>query len=175
MNEKMFVGVDPGLNGGIAIINQKGIATARVMPTVAIKRGGKNRHTYDHAELARLFKEIGEADCYVCVEEQQAFPGQGVVSMYSIGYGYGMLIQCLHDFNIRFETVKAKEWQKMFGILGKKGDTKTQAARVCKKLYPKVNLYSSIRATKPHSGKADAILICTYGKKEYERRKEGLI
>ena len=103
----LFCGIDPGYKGGIAVINHKGIATVRPMPVIVINKGkkGKRRRAYDHAEFARLFSKIGEKDCYACVEEQQAFPGQGVVSMFSAGCGFCMIKQCLHDFGISHEVV----------------------------------------------------------------------
>lgn len=175
----IFIGIDPGLQGGIATIREDGVV-ARPMFTVTIEKAGKKRKAYDHAALSDYLWKASPRDFYAIIEEQHPmvrFRGgkkqkQGVTSTFSIGYGFGALRQCLFDFNIPHDVVRAKEWQKTYGIHGKKGDTKEQALEVCKELFPDVNLLATTRSKKPHSGLVDAILIAEWGKRRYEERND---
>lgn len=174
----LFIGIDPGINGGIAEISG-GTAVAIRMPTITIERAGKKRKVYDHEWLSNFFRHKMNMraiyPCYVVLEEQHPMvrfrdgkkQKQGVTSTFSTGYGFGALRQCLYDNDLKHEVVRAKEWQREFCISGKLGDTKAQALSVCWGLFPDVNLLASERSTKPHSGMIDALLICEYGKRKY--------
>ena len=158
-------GIDPGLQGGIATIRESGEITAHIMPTLKI---GKKR-TLDNAMLTATFSFLKTLDikCYAVLEQQQAMPKQGVVSMMSIGYGFGALKQCLVDFGIPHEVVRAQVWQKEFCISGRKGNTKAQALRICQDLFPGVNLVATERSKNPHEGIVDAMLIAEFARRKY--------
>ena len=157
-----FIGLDPGLHGGIAIITPQKIETYP-MPLFASQKG---LNAYDHFWLKRFF-ELSTSDSYAILEQQQAMPKQGVVSMLTIGYGFGTLKQGLVDFAIPHEVVRAQVWQKEFGISGRKGNTKAQALQICRDLFPNTNLLATERSKKPHEGIVDAILIAEYGRRRY--------
>ena len=157
-----FIGIDPGLHGGIAIIRPDLIETYP-MPLLSSQKG---LNAYDHFWLKRFF-ELSTSDSYAILEQQQAMPKQGVVSMLTIGYGFGTLKQGLVDFAIPHEIVRAQVWQKEFGISGRKGNTKAQALQICRDLFPNTNLLATERSKKPHEGIVDAILIAEYGRRRY--------
>ena len=174
-----YIGIDPGLHGGIAIIigeeeneTHPGGITIRTreniktfpMPLLASQKG---LTAYDHFWLKRFF-ELSTSDSYAILEQQQAMPKQGVVSMLTIGYGFGTLKQGLVDFAIPHEIVRAQVWQKEFGISGRKGNTKAQALRICQGLFPDVNLLATQRAKKPHDGIVDSLLIAEFGRRRYK-------
>lgn len=172
-----FIGIDPGLSGGIAFIEDEGeeihpggmaVKTRReivttIMPIVST---GKKR-VLDNLTLSSIFSGYDPVNCYTILEQQQAMPKQGVVSMMSIGYGFGALKQCLVDFAIPHEVVRAQVWQKEFGISGRKGNTKAQALQICQSLFPDLNLVATERAKNPHEGIVDAVLIAEYGRRRY--------
>jgi len=160
----MHIGLDPGLQGGIAIISSSSEIETLKMP---ITSQGKKK-TYDHSQLRLLFQRLYPLEPFAILEQQQPMPKQGVTSMFSIGYGFGALKQCLVDFAIPHEVVRAQVWQREFGISGRKGNTKAQALRICQSLFPDLNLLATERSKKPHEGTVDAALIA-----EYARRKHG--
>ena len=173
-----YIGIDPGLQGGIAIINPSGFATARTIPTVTIQKNGKDRTAYDHTELSNIFRELGKHGCFAVLEEQQPRPvyykdkqgkekKQGATSLYTTGCGFCMLKQVLIDFEIPHEIIPAKDWQREFGISGKKGNTKTQSIEICKRLFPNLSLLPKPRSRKDSDGLADAALIALYSKRKY--------
>ena len=160
-----FIGIDPGLQGGIATIRDSGEISTLVMPTT---KSGKKR-ILDNAMLAGTFSlsNILDIKCYAVLEQQQPMPKQGVTSMFSIGYGFGALKQCLVDFAIPHEAVRAQVWQKEFGISGRKGNTKTQALQICQSLFPDLNLLATEQSKKPHEGIVDAVLIAEFARRRY--------
>lgn len=160
-----YIGIDPGLQGAIATIHESEEITTLIMPTLKI---GKKR-TLDNAMLAGTFSlpNILGIKSYVILEQQQAMPKQGVTSMFSIGYGFGALKQCLVDFSIPHEVVRAQVWQKEFGISGRKGNTKAQALQICQSLFPNLNLLATERSKKPHEGIVDAILIAEFARRRF--------
>ena len=174
-----FIGIDPGLNGGIATITPEGIVTVIPIPTVTIQVNGKNRTRYNHTELANIFRKLGKQDCFAILEEQQPRPiyfkdkhgkekMQGATSLYTTGCGFCMLKQALVDFEISHEITPPKDWQKTFGISGGKGNTKTQSIEICKRLFPNLSLLPTPKSRKDSDGLADAALIAEFAKRRHE-------
>ena len=172
-----YIGIDPGLQGGVVIIPEEkeeihpGGTAVRTkyeietftMPVIPI---GKKK-AYNHLALRQFFVQFDAPLCYAILEEQHAMPKQGVVSMMSIGYGFGTLKQCLVDFTIPHEVVRAQVWQKEFGISGRKGNTKAQALQICQSLFPNLNLLATKLSKKPHEGIVDAVLIAEYARRRF--------
>ena len=160
----IFIGVDPGLGGGVVIMRSEGIETA-IMPTNIIEKSGKNKKIIDHKGLKEIFEVFKSVTCFATIEKQQAMSKygikQGVGAMVTLGIGYGALLQVLTDFGIPFEVVRAQVWQKEYGIAN--GDTKAQALEVCQDLFPKLNLLATKKSRVPHKGIVDAVLIMEYG------------
>ena len=165
----IYIGIDPGLNGGIVIMKPEGIETA-IMPTTTIKKAGKDKRVISHEGLKEIFKVFKSEECYATIEEQQAMTKggimQGVISMVTLGVGFGALLQVLTDFDIDFERVNPQDWQKEFGIA--RGDTKEQALEVCQGLFPKLNLLATKKSRVAHKGIVDAVLIMEYGVRRYK-------
>ena len=170
----IYIGIDPGLDGGVAIKRPSGIETA-IMPTNTIERSGKNKRIIDNTGLKKIFEVFKSVTCCAMIEKQQAMSRQGVKqgvgAMVTLGMGYGALLQALTDFEIPFEVVRAQVWQKEFGIAN--GDTKAQALEVCQSLFPNLNLLATKKSRVPHKGIVDAVLIMQYGIRRYKNgRKE---
>lgn len=162
-----YIGVDPGLNGAIVIMDDNLIVT-RVMPTIVIKKGKKNKKVLYHKGLKEIF-EVMEGESYAIIEKQHAMPKEGVSSMVTIGIGYGSLLQVLTDYNISYDEVTAQKWQKEYNIAG--GDTKKQALEVCQSLFPNLNLLATERSRKPHEGFVDAVLIAEYNRRRFHLKE----
>jgi hypothetical protein len=146
-----FIGLDPGVSGGVAIIDD-GDVRAYSMPTTP-------------QELADLLRGLGSART-VC-ERVGAARGrdgrkQGVSSAFTFGVSYGTSLGVLAALRIPHELVTPAVWQKEFGLVAsgnnnltaKKNAHKAAAAR----LFPSLRI---IHAT------ADALLLA-----EWLRRRE---
>ena len=149
----IFIGIDPGKNGGIAVID----TYEKVLQTIP----------YSDEALLDLFEKISrmydDARFSVCcLEKVGARPGQGVVSMFSFGQSVGYIKGVLEAFKIPYQEISPQKWKKEFGL----NSEKAASAEVCRKLFPDVNLLASSRCKKPHDGMAEALLMA-----EYARRK----
>ena len=140
----LFLGVDVGENGGLAVLSDHGtvVATTR-MP----------------AEDADLFAWIGQwsvkSDAiYATVERVWATPQMGVVSAFSFGGSYRAVKMALAGNHIFFEEVTPMVWQKSMRCLtgGDKNVSKAKAME----LFPLIKVTHAI---------ADALLIAEYGRR----------
>ena len=147
----LIAGIDVGKRGGIAFINLKTLrAEVYAMPN-------------DFSEIISLFERKRKEDILITlVEKQQAFPRQGVVSTFKLGIQYGMILGILKTLRIPYEEISAKKWQKvMLGNYGKKArkEIKQLSLEKAKSLFPYLDIGK-------HDGKADALLIAEYGRRE---------
>jgi hypothetical protein len=160
-------GVDPGLSGAFGIIDGTHLYGAPIPTFWITMKSGKRRRQYDYMAIRKFLEP--RKDAIVTIEEQFPMPMQGVVSQFSVGFGYGLFLGMLCGLNIDTKTVHAKTWQKEFFKRDKEKTTKEQALEALKALYPHVDLFTSERSTKPSEGIVDAILIAEYGR----RRERG--
>ena len=87
----IYIGIDPGKDGAIAAISSGAIPQVFITPTVLTGKGGKRN--YDERMMGKIFYQLIKSypDCeFVTIEKQQAMPGQGRTSMFSIGEGGGL-------------------------------------------------------------------------------------
>lgn len=148
----VFIGIDPGANGGIALIDGDTIA---VVPFT--------KETFE-SELVHFLIGLEATTSTVCVEKVGAMPGQGVTSMFNFGKNAGFIEGVLQAFNLSYQLVPPQKWKKEFSV----SKDKNTSIAVCQKLFPKANLYRTERCKKPHDGMAEALLMA-----EYARRKFG--
>ena len=85
------VGIDPGLNGAIAILEDKKVLSIIDMPVMA--DGKKNKRQLNNAQLAEILRNNTSDDdeISVVVEQVNAMPGQGVTSMFNFGQTFGAI------------------------------------------------------------------------------------
>lgn len=142
----IYIGIDPGKNGGIAFITNNDILHLR---------------PFDEDLLIRLIKNCSD-DMKCVLEKVNAMPRQGVVSMFNFGQNYGFIQGVLKAYNIPFELVPPQKWKKEFSVTS----DKNTSIEVAKRLFSQVNLKATERCKKDHDGMAEALLIA-----EYCRRK----
>lgn len=158
-----ILGIDNGLDGGLVIIDDEHedkILMKEIMPTIIVK---KSKREYDAPMIKSLinYRNVDHA----FIEKAQAMPGQGTVSMFMTGYGYGMIRGIISAMGIPYTLVHPKTWQKeMFRDLPKT-DTKSMSVIVCKRLWPKADWRASERCRKSHTGLCDAAMISEYGRR----------
>lgn len=153
-----ILGIDPGLDGGLALVSGQEITRTEPIPVVNVK---DSKREYDIAQLVRTIKHWNPD--HVLIEKQQAMKAQGVSSMFSIGNGYGIMRGVVVALGIPHTLVHPKTWQKeMFKDLPK-SDTKAMSYIVCQRLWPANSWLATLRCKKPHDGMTDAALIAEYG------------
>ena len=80
-----IIGIDPGLSGAIAILENNKVLSLFDMPVMS--EGKKNKRQLNSALLVNLIKNNIDLkdDVTVVVEQVNAMPGQGVTSMFNFG------------------------------------------------------------------------------------------
>lgn len=161
MTDKYFIGIDPGINGGMACLDKHGNIVK--MTTMPVSKVGTKMKLDPRAIVAWLRGCYTEEEVkIVAIEEQRPMHRQGVTSTFSIGRGYGILEGILATLELPYEVVGAHHWQKeMFRGLPK-GNTKDLSAKVAQQLYPKETFLKTAKCTKIHDGLTDAVLIAEY-------------
>jgi|WetSurMetagenome_2_1015567.scaffolds.fasta_scaffold108929_4 crossover junction endodeoxyribonuclease RuvC len=154
---KYWIGVDPGKTGGLAYIDNKGIAQTIPMPVA--------ENELDLHSIVEWFKELSNGDVLVCIEKVGAMPGQGVVSMFTFGMGTGMLHGIIAAVGYKKIVVAPQTWKTK--ILRDTKKDKAAAINYCLSMYPGVDLKATPRCKKYHDGMADALCIATYAKLTY--------
>jgi hypothetical protein len=158
---KTYIGIDLGLNGAITIIHPDGHIESAKMPVI-----GKL------IDIPSLKYIIARKDAVVVFEDLGVIFGTSKATAFSMGYQVGIVEALCVSLNLPYHKVKAKVWQKdMFQgvpelIKSGKRDTKGMALVACQRMFPTLKLTFGERATKPHDGLVDAVLIAAYGKRK---------
>jgi hypothetical protein len=147
---RITIGVDPGANGAIAWIDERGKSCVEKMPDTLQDLWELIR---DITNFPRSAIDGRKYKAYI--EQVSSSPQMGVVSAFSFGRGYGNLEMALTAAGIPFERVRPQVWQKAMGCMtkGNKNISKAKA----QELFPDKKV---IHAT------ADALLIALYGTKQ---------
>jgi crossover junction endodeoxyribonuclease RuvC len=157
------LGIDPGLNGAGAVIEDATIKQIIRFPLKEVKVNNKRKRVLDIEKLVAVFCELVNID-YCYIEQVNAMPGQGTVSMFSFGRTFGITETAVIAAKIKLNYVHPKTWQKaVLGPMTEKGKSKEYALETARSLFPKENL--------KHNGIIDAVLIALYGYR-IEREKE---
>lgn len=150
---EVYIGVDPGKNGGIAIFLPGQEPYAVPMPET-------------RQDLWHVFSAFKGCQVFCYIEKVQGYMGpEGEApgsAMFNFGCNYGLLLMALVAAEIPHEEVPPQQWQKGLHIPPReKKETKTQWKNRLKQkaqgLFPKIKVTLAI---------ADALLIA-----EYTRRK----
>jgi len=169
---KTIIGIDPGLDGAIAVFEDNFLT--HVCPMPILKSTGKKiirsldmREIKDKLDMLREHQEI-----LVVIEKVHSMPKQGVASTFKFGLGYGQIQGICVGLGIPFILVTPQQWKKVvLNGYGWKGD-KTASIRYVQQKYINLDLKKTEKCRTPHDGKADAVCIAEYallrGAKEEE-------
>ncbi len=151
-----IVGIDPGLSGGIAILENNKVLKLFDMPVMA--EGKKNKKQLNSAQLVDIIKDniSSEEDIAIVVEQVNAMPGQGVTSMFNFGQTFGAIKGVCAALNLPIFFVRPSKWKKYFELINSSKDS--SRTKVIE-MYPSL---SNQLAKKKDVNKSDAILIARY-------------
>ncbi len=151
-----IIGIDPGLSGAIAILENNKVINIFDMPVMS--EGKKNKRQLNSALLVRLLKDnIKENDeISVVVEQVNAMPGQGVTSMFNFGQTFGAIKGICAALQLPIFFVRPSKWKKHFELINSSKDSsRTKAIE----MYPAL---SKDLSRKKDVNKSDAILIARF-------------
>jgi hypothetical protein len=135
----IFIGLDPGVTGGIAFQQMPGVVSAVKMPET-------DRDLFD------LLHSYGiHSGAHAMLERVSCSPQMGVKSVWTFACGYGRLRMALTAAGIPYDEVSPLRWQNALGCRSK-GDKNVTKARA-QALFPDIKVTHAI---------ADAILLSEY-------------
>ena len=151
-----IIGIDPGLSGAIAIIEDNKIIEMFDMPVMS--DGKKNKRQLNSALLVQLIKDNIKnlEDTIMVVERVNAMPGQGVTSMFNFGQTFGAIKGICAALGLPIFFVRPAKWKKHFELINSSKDaSRTKVIE----MYPSISQQLS---KKKDVNKSDAILIARY-------------
>ena len=142
----VYLGIDPGNSGAIALISKE--------KSEVISWNPQFLKVIDTIRRWQVIYDIKLA----ILEHAHAFPHQGVVSVFNYGLNYGCWQGILTTLGIRYKIIHPTKWKKFFwsGVKGKK--SKGMSLDLARELFPDINL----KFKKDHN-KAEALLLAKYG------------
>jgi crossover junction endodeoxyribonuclease RuvC len=154
----MYIGIDPGLSGALAVLAPDGtIKGLYDTPTLTIMRTSRGtKQEYDVPGMVALLVPYTGLQAHVIVEESQAMPGQGTQSMFTIGLDMGVWLGILGALGLAYTRVRPGVWKKALGLTSDKEQARLRAMQ----LYPSADL----RRKKDH-GRAEALLLAWWGRR----------
>jgi crossover junction endodeoxyribonuclease RuvC len=152
-----FIGIDPGLDGGIACITEDGVYCWR-MPTIKI---GTKRMVLTQG-VRQTIVDFGGVDL-VMIEDvnANAIPVASNGSAFAFGRGYGRVETVVECLDRPYAYVSSPTWTKALGVT--KGAGKDEHIAVAARLFP--NYRDALT-----DGMADALLIAEYGRRLHTGR-----
>ena len=162
---RRFIGIDPGITGGFAVLSETGRYLHGARTPVIPPPSGKGRKLYDVPTMRDLLKfamndeSAGYAMCGI--EKVASGPGEGAVGAFSFGRGLGLWHGLLSGLGIPYVEVRPQAWQaKMLAGHPRGKAVKQSAVSVAKSRWPSMDL-----KVKLDWGIADAALIAEFTRK----------
>lgn len=148
---KMFIGIDPGKHGGIAVLSSDGgVIDVVKMPCTAVD-------LYEY--LSRY-----SGDSFCVLERVGGMPGNGGSAMFNFGKGFGHLEMALLSLCIPFDEITPNKWEKHYqlGSSGKfsKTEWKNRLKSKAQQLFPGLGKKVTLDT-------CDALLLAEYGRRVY--------
>lgn len=144
-----IIGIDPGKEGGIARIYDRKLLAAKAM------------EEFDWSEF-RMWSTNAD---HIFMEKASARPGQGVVSMFTFGTGFGRLQGWIEASGVPYTLVPPQVWARVMHAGTSGDDTKKRSIEAAKRLFPGHDFRLG-KSTKQHLGILEAALIAAFGERQ---------
>lgn len=155
---RIWIGIDPGLKGALCGVTADGqIVKLGVMPTNADGIDPVGIRNWLETALT-----VWGPGVQVALEKAQAMPGQGGVSMFNYGAGYGMIRAVLTCLQFPTTLVRPQTWTKVMHTGTDAGDAKDRSHVAALRLWPGQNWKATDRCRTAHDGQIDAALIAEW-------------
>lgn len=146
MKDIVYIGIDPGKEGAMAIINKK---TVIIIP-------------FNEEEYKKALQRYSKNNKCVCiVENVHSMPGQGVKSTFNFGKNFGYILGLLDSLDIPYKLVAPLKWKNFYKLTGK---PKQASIDLVHKKFKNINLKRTPRKINDDDNIAEAILLAEYGK-----------
>ncbi|QKS29534.1 MAG: hypothetical protein HT579_11845 [Candidatus Accumulibacter similis] len=158
MSGELVVGIDPGLSGAIAALTREGAIVALADTPVLHVAG--SRRVLSLAALSHLLRGIDPSRALL--ERQSARPGEGVVSSFTTGRGFGELLGVLAALGIPHDDILPQSWRRIIGL--PPGSDKDASRLLAIRSWPEAR--QDLKLAK-HHGRAEALLIAEVARRRH--------
>ena len=151
----IFIGIDPGKNGGVAVINE----VPDHEGTISF-RCPKKPVEMAYTLMATIPNHVSYEDVFVNIEHVHAMPNNGVVSMFSFGQNLGQWEGILGAFELNVKYITPRAWMDHYDCQPRmdKKERKRYLRNIAETLFPNIKMTFNI---------SDALLIANYNKDIY--------
>lgn len=168
---KTIISIDIGKHGAI-IVRKPSYTRDEVFAMPMVK------DELNYPALYAILSAHSDDDTVVIFEKLGVIFGTSKATAFSMGYQSGAVEMACIALGLRYLRIAAKVWQKeMFqgvSLITKKSksgkssvtDTKATALIVTRQLFPQEKLTFGEKASKPHDGLIDAMLMAEYAKRK---------
>jgi len=151
----MFVGVDPGKTGAVAVIDENGAPQwVDDIPRV----GGE----VDAKEFVEMLRELRHMIACAAIERTQAMPQTPRSVCHSLGMSEGMALAGLLMLEVRIVRPRPSAWKKAMGVPADKEAAREKAAM----LFPAMK--HRLQRVSDHN-RAEALLLADYARRMWEK------
>ena len=167
-----WIGIDPGLHGGLVVLDENLVYKSSIRtPIIEGSAGAKAQ--YDERTLGAVVQNLVSMygqdgnTARFCIEDVAAAPGQGVVSMFRFGVGYGLWLGAIAATSSPCHKIKPQAWQRVAFAGRPSIDKKQTSFLVARELFPMM----PVRSKSADSGLTDAALIAMSCARIYSPKK----
>lgn len=126
-------------------------------------RSAGNKRELDTSAILDFLKAVRIDFC--ALERSQSMPGQGVVSVFNYGVGFGLLQGLLSALKIPYELIPPTSWTKdLHAGLPQSAKPKEKSRTAAERLFPGLDLRAP-GGRVPHEGLIDALLIAEWARR----------
>lgn len=130
---KMILGVDPGLDGAIAVLDGSRVVEVYDIPTFDVTVGGKagetrkKRRRLDTRSLYDWLAAQAAGVSGAVLEEVHASPQMGVSSAFTFGRTVGEISACIRCAGIPLDFVAPQKWKRDLRVGADKDEARMRA------------------------------------------------
>lgn len=164
MSYSLYIGVDPGKKGGLALYAAPPWSTERYSSSWPMPLNSSKTHVSAFRLSHELRRAIPTSDMrtvLAVVEDVHSMPRDGKVQAFSFGYSYGVVMGALGCLGITVIPVSPAVWKGHYAL----SRDKKESISLANKLFPQLSLSSR------QDGEAEAALLALYGYRKFSQLK----
>ncbi len=142
-----YLGVDPGMTGGFALVVDGELFDIRDMPVVAKQ--------VSPALVADIVGDFQRWNLVAVVEQVASMPGNGVAGMFRFGVAYGVILGVTATIGYPIVHVRPNIWKKAMGLSADKGRSRRMA---CDRWPLTADVFARVK----DDGRAEAALLAAW-------------
>ena len=156
----VYIGIDNGVSGAVAALNQNGLQYAKIP---IVKEYGRNM--VDATRLQTLILEFLDFDGEAAIVYERPTGSKSARAGASMAASFAVVDSVLKLNGLRREAITPTKWQRNWW--GKVENTKAEALRVARGIWPDEKFLATERSKVPHDGIVDACLIAEWCRQRF--------